>query len=268
MLKAFIALLIFGATQVVATMVALIGLNWENLINEQPMNKDFLLSHPEASGISLLFGAIIAIFLLIATKIARKSAISSLFQRPGKTDIYALIAIPLIAFGMSFLLSPFDLADNGTTELFNMMKGNILCILLLCVFGPLFEEFVFRESILRNLALKSLSPLAAAAVSAILFGAVHGNWAQSIPAIIIGFIFGLFYVRTGNLQLSAGAHILNNSMAVLLMFFPQIEESTASLSLFWSILSGILFCLSGLTFLIIWWKKSALSRIGQVPPAI
>ena len=261
MLKAIVALLLFGACHITTSLVALLWLNRENLMNEQHMDNSLILTHPETSGIALLIGAVITIGLLIVTKIARKSAVSSLIKRPSKGYLPALGSIIVLAIGFSFVLSPFDLADNGTTELFNAMKNNPWCLLLLCVVGPLLEEFVFRESILRNLAIKTMPPLAAAAVSAFLFGIVHGNWAQIIPAAIIGFIFGLFYIRTGNLQLSAGAHILNNSMGVALMFFPEIETWTKGFSLPLCLVIGGLLVLSGMVLLNVWWKQSGPSRL-------
>ena len=265
MLKAIIALLLFGACHITTSLAALLWLNRENLMNEQHMDNSLILTHPETSGIALLIGAIITIGLLMVTKIARKSAVSSLMKRPDRGFLPAFGAIIALALGFSFLLSPFELADNGTTELFNIMKDNPWCLLLLCVVGPLLEEFVFRESILRNLAIKTMPPLAAAAVSAFLFGIVHGNWAQIIPAMILGFIFGLFYIRTGDIQLSSGAHILNNSMGVLLMFFPQLEEATQSLSLPVSLAIGSVLVLVGLFLIRVWWKESGIQKISTDP---
>ena len=265
MLKAIIALLLFGACHITTSLAALLWLNRENLMNEQQMDNSLLITHPEANGIALLIGALITIGLLTVTKIARKSAISSLVQRPSQSYLPAFAAIITLALGFSFILSPFELADNGTTELFNIMKDNPWCLLLLCVVGPLLEEFVFRESILRNLAIKTMPPLAAAAVSAFLFGIVHGNWAQIVPAGILGFIFGLFYIRTGNLQLCSGAHILNNSLGILLMFFPQIEATTQSFSLPVSLSIGGVLVLIGLVLLSVWWKKSGQQKISTDP---
>ena len=230
-------------------------------MNEQPMDTSLALAHPETSGIALLIGAVITIALLVLTRIARKSAVTSLILRPNKSFLPALGGIIFLALGFSFVLSPFELADNGTTALFNIMKDNPWCLLLLCVIGPLFEEFVFREGVLRNLALKTMPPLAAAAVSALIFGAVHGNWAQIIPAAIIGFVFGLFFIRTGNLQLSAAAHILNNSMGVALMFFPEIETWTKGFTLPLCLVIGGLLVLSGMVLLNLWWKHSGPSRL-------
>ena len=262
MLKAIIALFLFIACQITTSLAALLWLNRENLMNEQPLDSSLALSHPEAAGIALLIGAILTIALLVMTQIARKSAVSSLFRRPEKSYLPALGGIVALAIGFSFVLSPFELADNGTTALFNSMKNNGWCLLLLCVVGPLFEEFIFRESILRNLALKTMSPLVAAAVSALIFGIIHGNLAQFVPSMLIGFVFGLFYIRTGNLQLSASGHILNNSMAIVLMFFPEIEEQTKDLSMPVCLIVGGILVLAGIALLRIWWKQSGPSRLG------
>ena len=260
MLKAIIALLLFGACHITTSLVALLWLNRENLMNEQHMDNSLILVHPETNGIALLIGAIITIGLLVVTKIARKSAVSSLFQRPKHSYLPAFGAVITLALGFSFVLSPFELPDNGTTAMFNIMKDNPWCLLLLCVVGPLLEEFVFREGILRNLALKTMPPLAAAAISAFIFGIVHGNWAQIIPAMILGFIFGLFFIRTGDIQLSSRAHILNNSLGVALMFFPQIEVWTTSLSQPVGLTIGGVLILAGIVLLSLWWKESGMQK--------
>lgn len=263
MLKAIIAFLLFIATQVVASLGAMLWLNWDNIIADKPMDEALLLIHPEVSGVALFFGSLILIGLLIVTKVARKTAIASLWKPTNQHFGRAFIAFLLFAIGESFLLAPLELNDFGTTEMFEMMKDNVWCILLMCFIGPLSEEFVFREGIVRNLAYKRLQPVIAVIVSALLFALVHGNPAQAIPAAIMGFILGIFYIRTGNIQLCAWAHICNNSMAVALFFFPQINETLEGLPVSSSLVIGTVFSAVGLSILWQWWKVSGPSLIER-----
>lgn len=261
MLKAFIAFILFIATQLVGSGVALLWVNKENLSAGKELDPNLLVAHPEINGIAVFWSSLILIGLLLLTKIARKSAITSLFKRPNLGFGRAFIAFVIFAFGASFLLAPLNLDDFGTTAMFEMMKDNVWCILLLCIVGPLTEEFVFRESIIGNLSKKTMKPVTAAIVSALLFGLVHGNPAQAIPAAFIGFILGIFYVRTGNIQLCAAAHIFNNSLAVSLFFFPQIEKTMENLPTSSSLGIGSVLAAVGLSILWQWWKHSSPSII-------
>ena len=137
----------------------------------------------------------------------------------------------LLIFGLHLLLLPIGLEDNGQMDLFQSMKSNVLCIFLLCIVGPLTEEVVFREGILRSLVHRGLSPLSAAFVSALLFAVVHANWAQAVPALVAGFVFGILYIRADDIRLCGVAHVLNNTLAMLLLFFPAAESDMVAMNL-------------------------------------
>ena len=263
MLKSFIAFFLFIAAQIVGSGVALLWVNQDNLAAGKDLDPALLLAHPEYNGVAMFWISLLLIGLLLLTKIARKSAITSLWKTPANGFGRALIGFIIFSLGASFLLAPLDLNDFGTTEMFHMMKDNVWCLLLICLVGPLTEETVFREGIVRHLAYKRLQPVTAAIVSAILFGLVHGNPAQMIPAAVIGFILGIFYVRTGNIQLCATAHIVNNSFAVLLFFFPTIEETMENLPLTSSLGIGAVLAAVGASILLQWWKHSAPSLIER-----
>lgn len=262
MLKSFIAFILFIAAQIVGSGVALLWVNQANLAAGKDLDPALLMAHPEYSGVAMFWASLLLIAVLLLTKTARKSAITSLWKRPDTGFGRALIGFIIFSIGAGFLLAPLDLNDFGTTEMFHQMKDNIWCLLLICLIGPLTEEMVFREGIVRHLAYKRLQPLAAALVGALLFGIVHGNPAQMIPAATIGFILGVFFVRTGNIQLCAAAHIFNNSFAVLL-FFPTVEETMESLPLTSSLGIGTVLVAVGASILLQWWKHTGPSLIER-----
>ena len=263
MLKSFIAFFLFIAAQIVGSGVALLWVNQENLAAGKELDPALLMAHPEYNGIAMFWSSLLLIGILLLTKIARTSAITSLWKTPSIGFGRALIGFIIFTLGASFLLAPLDLNDFGTTEMFHLMKDNIWCLLLICIVGPLTEELVFREGIVRHLAYKRLQPVAAAVVGAILFGLVHGNPAQMIPAAVIGFILGIFYVRTGNIQLCAAAHIVNNSVAVLFFFFPNIEHTMENLPISSSLVIGGVLAAVGFSIILQWWKHSGPYQIKR-----
>lgn len=129
----------------------------------------------------------------------------------------AIAAVLLLSWGVSAALEPFGLSDDGTTAIFLAQRKNVWCVLLLCVVGPLCEELVFRMGIVRELFLKGCPSLLAAALGALSFAVVHGNWVQGIPAFVVGTLLGLLFLRTGNLRLCLPAHVANNVLALLLL---------------------------------------------------
>lgn len=129
----------------------------------------------------------------------------------------AIAAVLLLSWGVSAALEPFGLSDDGTTAIFLAQRKNVWCVLLLCVVGPLCEELVFRMGIVRELFLKGCPGLLAAALGALSFAVVHGNWVQGIPAFVVGTLLGLLFLRTGNLRLCLPAHVANNVLALLLL---------------------------------------------------
>ena len=147
----------------------------------------------------------------------------------GKT-LLAGAGVLALAFGVNIMLEPLNLNDLGLEATFEAMRSDVLCILMLCVVGPWLEELIFRDGILRHLAQNGIKPVWAVVVSALLFGLVHGDPAQMVPASLLGLVLGLLYVHTGDLSLCLPAHIINNSVAIGLMYIPGSDEWTKDLS--------------------------------------
>ncbi len=92
---------------------------------------------------------------------------------------------------------------------------------------PIAEEMVFRGGILRKLLdiFGQRLHWAAIAVSAILFGALHGNLAQGIHAFIIGLLLGWMYYRTKSIIPTVALHWVNNTVAyVMYNIMPQMND--------------------------------------------
>ena len=160
----------------------------------------------------------------------------------------AVVGFVLLSLGMNLLLAPFQMDDLGMENLFDGMKDSLPCLFLLSVAGPVFEEIIFREGVLRQLVhtrrkaapeAGGLTPFWAILVSAFCFGVIHGNPAQAVPAFVLGLALGLCYCRTGNIVLCAVLHVLNNSMAVALMYLPSFNNSLEHLPVALSVSLGL-----------------------------
>lgn len=87
------------------------------------------------------------------------------------------------------------------------------------VLVPIAEEMVFRGAILRTLLTLCGHRWrwGAIVLSALLFGLAHGNMAQLLNATLLGCLLGWLYYRSGSIAPGIVFHMVNNSMAVLLV---------------------------------------------------
>lgn len=86
------------------------------------------------------------------------------------------------------------------------------------VVTPITEEVVFRGFVYATLR-RTLGPLAAIALSAAAFAAMHAYAFGLLPLFVIGFLLAYLYERTGSLWASVTAHAVNNLYALLITYF-------------------------------------------------
>ncbi len=93
-----------------------------------------------------------------------------------------------------------------------------LVLIGLAVFlGPLAEEACFRGLLYPALASR-ISPPAAAAVSAGVFAAFHGQPSSFLAIFALGIFLAGIYERTGSLRAPLLVHALHNALALLIFF--------------------------------------------------
>lgn len=89
-------------------------------------------------------------------------------------------------------------------------------VLLIAVAAPVSEEVCFRGMLFGGLR-ERLPRLAAALISALIFGGLHALTGLSAvpPLIAFGFVLALLYEKTGSIVPGILLHMLNNSVALL-----------------------------------------------------
>jgi membrane protease YdiL (CAAX protease family) len=89
-------------------------------------------------------------------------------------------------------------------------------ILLIVLAAPISEELLFRGMLFGGLRTR-LPRIAAALISALIFGLLHALTGISAvpPLIAFGFILALLYEETGSILPGILLHMLNNSVALL-----------------------------------------------------
>lgn len=141
-----------------------------------------------------------------------------------------LPAIATTTLGLVIVLSE---TDNFIRELVRLLPGfqdlshllklpehPVGAFLLVVVIAPLTEEYLFRGMMLRGLLTRQR---AAGAVwfTALLFGLVHANLQQLFLGVLIGAVFGWWYVRTLSTGPCLIGHAGFNAAAWWAVLFPD-----------------------------------------------
>lgn len=106
------------------------------------------------------------------------------------------------------------------------LVGFLLMVFWTCIVAPVTEEYMFRGMILRTLSKHGAT--FGIVMSALLFGLLHGNMAQTPMAFLIGLILGYVAAKSGNIRQTIFMHMVNNTLAMLpqavYYFAPQYEK--------------------------------------------
>lgn len=234
LLQILLILMLFLMAEVMAGICATIQLNLSNFANGGEIDPMLCLAHPKVYVLWMLIWDLILLLLLWMTKVVRRNCLTAgRHSEPPLSPSYVislLTAFLLLVLGNSALAVVLELPDDGVSEIFMGVKDEAFAWLTLCLVGPLVEELIFREGIARQLRSLGMRTFWAALLSAAVFGVAHGNLAQAIPAIILGTALGLYYFRTNDLRLCLTAHVLNNTLAIILLFFPELETAFSGIS--------------------------------------
>jgi len=118
-------------------------------------------------------------------------------------------------------------------KLFESLTNNgWISFVSIVVMAPLFEEWLCRKVALGGLLNRGYSPAAAICWSALMFGVIHMNPWQTIPAFLMGVLFGWVYWRTRSIWTVIFMHAINNGLAFLLtVLFPEIPDDVSMLDM-------------------------------------
>lgn len=160
------------------------------------------------------------------------------FQPLRASHLRGIGTFLLLATGLSLLLSPLDWVDESVMEQFERITTTTWGAVAICVLGPVIEEVVFRGGVQQQLKRAGLSRFMAILITALLFGIIHGNWMQAVPAVVLGIALGAMYEKYGY-SLVIPAHVLNNSLGFIEMKFPQFSDFIASQTPWVAFIAGV-----------------------------
>lgn len=94
-----------------------------------------------------------------------------------------------------------------------------MAIVIMAFFPALFEEIFFRGAVQNLLERWWKMPLLAILVTSLLFSVIHMSLYLFLSRAVLGFVLGLMYQRSKNLWVNIVAHFLNNTVAVIQLFW-------------------------------------------------
>ena len=147
----------------------------------------------------------------------------------GRSGLSMALIVSAMALAAAFAFEPIsmllpEMSETMKAAMEMLLDGPVwITLISVSVFAPFFEEWLCRGIILRGL-LKRVKPAWAIVISAAIFGLIHGNLWQAIPAFIIGVILGYVYYKTGSLKLTMLMHCVNNTLSVIVSRIPAFED--------------------------------------------
>lgn len=158
-----------------------------------------------------------------------------------------------------------------------LLQSDIMLVFVVAVImGPFAEELIFRKMLLDRLV--KYGELQAVIASALIFGLFHGNFSQFFYAVMVGFVLGYVYVKTGKLRYSFILHMgvnfcgsvlpsvimdCGNDTAMVLYMLFEVVLFIAGLALLWKNRRGFFFNSSDYAItdkegrIVIWKNKGA-----------
>ncbi|MBQ0049476.1 MAG: CPBP family intramembrane metalloprotease [Bacteroidales bacterium] len=217
--KIILTLLIFLCMQVMGGFGVVLIMDGAGAAEATGLDPDIVASMSILSGLLSIFAVK---YGLKTINLRQTVSLGTMRSELSKSDIkapavlLALLGTTSALFGANLLNEIIPLPDN-MEEPFTVMAARPLGILSICVVAPFVEELIFREGIAGYMLRHGAAPLSAIICSSAAFGLMHLNPAQIPFAFLIGLVLAVLYWRTRSIWLPLIMHIINNTMAVVLM---------------------------------------------------
>lgn len=126
--------------------------------------------------------------------------------------------------------------SQNTTDIVDMIFNSPWMILVVVVFGPIIEEYVFRRAIFGEIyeiiptdskGMKIVAFLAAGLISGLIFAVAHADFTHILVYLSMSYVFSFLYVISGRLLVPILVHVIMNGLVVLLqtVFADFLEDA-------------------------------------------
>lgn len=172
---------------------------------------------------SLITSCIVTYYII--NHYQKKFVLKISYKIDDSFNIFTYLKFVIIALGAAWLTSTviscimnmlsgiiiFETPDFSAK--YNLVNNIILCIHTIIV-APITEELLFRGIILTKL--KQYGKTFAIIIVSMLFGLLHGNLSQTIPAFVMSLFLCQVTLKSGSIIPAISIHMINNAVAQLL----------------------------------------------------
>lgn len=188
---------------------------------------------------------------------------------------FLIVAYPLVAKSSEWnqavnLPTWMNEMENQTADLLkkiltmNTVGALIVNLIVIAIIPGIGEELIFRGIIQKELQSYVKNPYVAIVFAAIIFSALHLQFAGFLPRFMLGMILGLIYYWTGNIWINIAVHAFNNGLQVMLTYLDPTmadQDLESSVPVKWYVLIASLI----LTLLLGYWFEKQYALNHQKP---
>lgn len=197
------------------------------------------LLYEKAFELAAVSNGLTLLSVVLIVKVRRRSLRQELWLRPvsGKLLGWCAAFAFCLYWGVSLVLAllPDSVIAGYDEAAVGLSDTGFIAIIGTALISPVVEEVVFRGLIFTRLQ-RSLRPVTAAAVSALLFAFCHGQAVWICYAYVLGMIFALLTLNTRSLIPALVMHVVFNTTNEVLVLVGNWEPG---------VVGAILICLVG-----------------------
>lgn len=228
----------FAVEFIFMIVVAVLGISRYGA-TDQAQLYDFIMNATmsQALSMTLLAGLATApILIFIYIRDNNKDRRNGTFVKYKLNNILKyLLIIPFGVFNMlwanyfvallQLVMPKFMLESYTDTQQIIEGGGFLMQLVTAGIVAPIVEELIFRGLVYRRTK-KMTGTIAAAILSAALFGVFHGNWVQAPYAFIIGIVAVFVYEKFKSIVAPIMLHMSANILSVLIMTLASSDTPT------------------------------------------
>ena len=199
------------------------------------------------TGIILLISAVLTLLIYFIVEKVKKSSIfkeadikPATGKQIGLSVVGALGAMFFMNFMLTILPIPQDLLGDVTSGVSKVTAYPFWqAILANALIIPIMEEVLFRGYIFSRLE-KAMPSIVAALISSVVFGICHGGLVWAIWAFLLGMFICVVRIKSRSIVPGIIIHIIMNTYAMVVSYFPVLENITYPVMYTLTAVGGIL----------------------------
>jgi membrane protease YdiL (CAAX protease family) len=192
--------------------------------------QSFALTIALVWALGTVLGLFVPLWLLVQGRLPEAQRLGIRLPQRGKEFVWGFLAfltfpaLVFIGISLTSLIRKFNPLETNPVFAGALSSTSpaewILLFVVVCVLGPVVEEFLFRGLLYRSLR-DLWKPLPAMAIGGVFFSVIHPSIMTLLPLAFLGMVLAYLYERTSSLVPGMVAHGLYNTSTLAAVFWLQ-----------------------------------------------